>query len=235
MPPDSLLPVSPGKDLCVSFRCLEGIKEFDREAFKKKLQTHQLVLMDSGRGEVGIVCVGEVNENTFKQISSIKQQGVARLLVVCVSGNSPSAKNSWQLLESGANDVICLEAYPQPAAMIAARINRWRTIDQIVLQPIVQDNLIGRSKVWMRLLKQVVEVAFFSNASVLVIGESGTGKELVARLIHALDTREEKKKLVTLDCSTLVPELAGSEFFGHEKGAYTSALSTRQGAFEDRA
>ena len=63
----------------------------------------------------------------------------------------------------------------------------------------------------------------------LITGESGTGKERVAQLIHELDPRPAKKKLVVLDCSTVVPSLSGSEFFGHEKGAFTGAAAARDG------
>src|SRR6185295_226461 len=57
------------------------------------------------------------------------------------------------------------------------------------------------------------------------------GKELLARVIHALDPRPDKGELVVLDCTTIVPELSGSEFFGHERGAYTGAVGPRDGAF----
>jgi transcriptional regulator with GAF, ATPase, and Fis domain len=63
------------------------------------------------------------------------------------------------------------------------------------------------------------------------MGESGTGKELAARLIHFLDQRPHKGDLITLDCTTVVPELSGSEFFGHERGAFTGATTARDGAF----
>jgi transcriptional regulator with GAF, ATPase, and Fis domain len=66
---------------------------------------------------------------------------------------------------------------------------------------------------------------------VLITGESGTGKELIARLIHALDSRVDKGDFVILDCTTVVPTLSGSEFFGHEKGAFTGAIAQRDGAF----
>ena len=62
----------------------------------------------------------------------------------------------------------------------------------------------------------------------LITGESGTGKERMAQLIHDLDPRPAKKKLVILDCSTVVPSLSGSEFFGHEKGAFTGAAAARR-------
>jgi transcriptional regulator with GAF, ATPase, and Fis domain len=77
-----------------------------------------------------------------------------------------------------------------------------------------------------------VEVARFTDAAVLITGESGTGKERVAQLIHELDPRPNKKRMVVLDCSTVVPSLSGSEFFGHEKGAFTGAAAARAGAFE---
>jgi transcriptional regulator with GAF, ATPase, and Fis domain len=95
----------------------------------------------------------------------------------------------------------------------------------------VQNLLVGRSSAWTRVVRQVVEIARFTDASVLVTGESGTGKELVARMIHDLDSRPRKGELVVVDCTTVVPTLSGSEFFGHEKGAFTGAVTTRDGAF----
>ena len=90
---------------------------------------------------------------------------------------------------------------------------------------------MGDSPNWGALLRQVVEVAAFNQTSVLLTGESGTGKELVARLIHALDRRPAKGPLVVVDCTTVVPTLSGSEFFGHERGAFTGAVAARDGAF----
>src|SRR5207244_9662564 len=58
-----------------------------------------------------------------------------------------------------------------------------------------------------------------------------TGKEMIARAIHALDRRAALKSLIVLDCTTVVPDLAGSEFFGHEKGAFTGANATRDWSF----
>jgi len=90
--------------------------------------------------------------------------------------------------------------------------------------------VIGKSPVWRAILRDIVECARFSDTPALILGESGTGKELIARLIHTLDTRTHKRDLVVLDCSTIMPELSGSEFFGHERGAFTGAVSQRDGA-----
>src|SRR5690606_10093028 len=57
------------------------------------------------------------------------------------------------------------------------------------------------------------------------------GKELAARLMHTLDPVRSAAEIVVLDCTTIVPDLSGSELFGHERGAYTGAVSARDGAF----
>jgi transcriptional regulator with GAF, ATPase, and Fis domain len=81
----------------------------------------------------------------------------------------------------------------------------------------------------------VVEAGRFSNTPVLLTGDSGTGKEHLARLVHAVLPqvvgRREGAELVTVDCTTIVPDLSGSELFGHEKGAFTGAHNVRDGAF----
>jgi transcriptional regulator with GAF, ATPase, and Fis domain len=135
----------------------------------------------------------------------------------------------WQLLAAGAADVTVWR--PGVAEIIAARFARWQQVDEIIASPLVGANLIGHSPIWMRLLRQVVEIGCFTVAPVLLLGESGTGKELLARLIHTLDRRPNKQALVIADCTTIVPELSGSEFFGHERGAFTNAVQPRDGAF----
>jgi len=67
--------------------------------------------------------------------------------------------------------------------------------------------------------------------SVLIHGETGTGKEFVAKEIHRLSKRSDKP-FVALDCGALPKDIAGSEFFGHEKGAFTGAVSSREGKFK---
>ena len=104
-------------------------------------------------------------------------------------------------------------------------------IERLLHSPAVQDHLIGQSRAWVSVLREVVEVAHFTDSTILLTGETGTGKELLARLIHRLDRRPGKQSLIVLDCTTVVPELSGSEFFGHERGAFTHAVSSRDGAF----
>lgn len=90
--------------------------------------------------------------------------------------------------------------------------------------------MIGES-VPMRALRQQIAVAAPTEGRVLIYGESGTGKELVARALHA-QSRRADKPLVELNCSAIPEELVESELFGHVKGAFTGATTTRRGKFE---
>ena len=78
-----------------------------------------------------------------------------------------------------------------------------------------------------RLIEQVAE----TDANVLILGESGTGKEVVARSLHMLSQRRERA-FVPVNCGAIPGDLLESELFGHEKGAFTGAINTRQGRFE---
>jgi transcriptional regulator with GAF, ATPase, and Fis domain len=157
--------------------------------------------------------------------------GGARLLAAGSSRAGLAHGDGWRLLAAGASDVLCLEDVPEPVAMLAARLGRWAEIDRLLASPLVAKNLVGTSSAWRRALAEAVEAARFSDTGMLLLGESGTGKELVARLIHTLDARADKGELITLDCATVHPELSGSEFFGHERGAFTNAVAGRDGAF----
>lgn len=90
--------------------------------------------------------------------------------------------------------------------------------------------LKGNSSGMIAIRKLIAQVAE-SDATVLILGESGTGKEVVARALHDASLRAEKP-FVPINCGAIPAELLESELFGHEKGAFTGALSARQGRFE---
>ena len=88
----------------------------------------------------------------------------------------------------------------------------------------------GPSNAARAVREQIAQVARF-NTTVLVLGESGTGKEVVARQIHLLSNRTSGP-FVPVNCGAIPAELLESELFGHERGAFTGAISSRQGRFE---
>jgi DNA-binding NtrC family response regulator len=91
------------------------------------------------------------------------------------------------------------------------------------------ENVVGTSAALQRVLAVVEKVAD-SDSTVLITGESGTGKELVARALH-YNSRRADRLLVTVNCGAIPEELLESELFGHLKGAFTNAVSPREGRF----
>jgi PAS domain S-box-containing protein len=92
------------------------------------------------------------------------------------------------------------------------------------------EDLIGESEVLRRVQEDVGRVAP-GNTTVLITGETGTGKELIARAIHRHSPRAERQ-LIRVNCAAIAPSLQESEFFGHEKGAFTGAAQRRDGRFK---
>lgn len=186
---------------------------------------------DGATSGLGVVVVGETTDQVYRFLSD--QGGGGRKRILVLVPNSSTAKNGevWRLLQAGASDVLVWDRLLRPVQDIAERLQRWQAVEDILSSGLVKENLVGSSVAWTRVLRQCIEAAKFTDSSVLITGESGTGKELLARLIHTLDSRPDKRNLVVLDCTTVVPELSGSEFFGHERGAFTGAVSSRDGAF----
>ncbi len=91
-------------------------------------------------------------------------------------------------------------------------------------------SLVGNSRAMMR-VRKLIEQVTNSEANVLILGQSGTGKEVVARNLHYHSARRAQA-FVPINCGAIPSDLLESELFGHEKGAFTGAISARQGRFE---
>lgn len=92
------------------------------------------------------------------------------------------------------------------------------------------ENIIGQDRKMFEIYEQINQVAQ-SMATVLITGESGTGKELIAAAIHAKSPRKNKP-FIQINCAALAEGLISSELFGHEKGAFTGAITRKKGFFE---
>lgn len=108
-------------------------------------------------------------------------------------------------------------------------VETMRLVREASSRPAAQ-GLVGRAPAFQRMLERVLRVAG-SAAAVLLLGETGTGKELVARAIHEASERA-KGPFVAVDCAGLTETLFESELFGYEKGAFTGAVSRKQGLVE---
>jgi DNA-binding NtrC family response regulator len=111
-----------------------------------------------------------------------------------------------------------------------ARRERLMDVDADVARQLEFHGMIGRSPAMLALFDTIRRLAPHVR-TVLVTGETGTGKELVAKALHALGPRRDRR-LVTVNCSAVVETLVESELFGHVRGAFTGATETKVGVFE---
>jgi len=95
---------------------------------------------------------------------------------------------------------------------------------------IASEDIIGINPVIQK-IREMVKQAAESDARILITGENGTGKEVIARAIHQCSTRAENP-FIDINCAAIPENLIESELFGHEKGAFTDAVSSRKGRFE---
>jgi sigma-54 dependent transcriptional regulator, flagellar regulatory protein len=115
-------------------------------------------------------------------------------------------------------------------ALHLAQVYRESRVGSGGAAPMLFRSLVGHSRAITQVRKLIEKVAD-TDANVLILGDSGTGKEVVARNLHYYSSRRDKP-FVPVNCGAIPPDLLESELFGHEKGAFTGAISTRQGRFE---
>src|SRR5690554_5320272 len=155
--------------------------------------------------------------------------------VVMISGHG-NVESAVQAIKMGAYDFI-----EKPLDLNRTLLTLRNAMDRSTLEAETKTlrkkinlikgfEIIGNSEPISEIKKMIEKVAP-SDARVLITGENGTGKELVARQLHALSSRN-KAPFVEVNCAAIPSELIESELFGHEKGAFTSAVKQRKGKFE---
>ena len=167
-----------------------------------------LPLVSRGR-PLGTLAVASLQEETFPQKDAELLQHVANQIAI------------------GVENAL---AYRQ----VVDRANKL-TEEKLYLQDEIRtehnfEEIIGESSGLKRILEQV-QIAAPTDSTILIQGETGTGKELIARAIHNLSARREHT-LVKVNCAAIPTGLLESELFGHEKGAFTGAITQRIGRFE---
>lgn len=150
-------------------------------------------------------------------IKSLSSQHIFVDVIGC--GFDNDAESAVNAIKAGAKEYIPL---PPDEELIAA-----------VLEAITKDSqeMIAESP-QMKQINHLIDQVAPSDASILVTGESGTGKEVISKRIHAKSKRSNKR-MISVNCAAIPDNLLESELFGHEKGAFTGALSRRVGKFEE--
>jgi DNA-binding NtrC family response regulator len=156
--------------------------------------------------------------------------------VIMITGYS-SIQAAVESIKLGAYDYLSKPFSPSELVLATKKAleEKGRLIshymsDRELPSQMIFDNIIGNSSRMVEVFKLISKVSA-TDTTVLVIGESGTGKELVARAIHNNSHRKDNN-FVVVDCLTLSPNLLESELFGHVKGSFTGAVSSKAGFFE---
>jgi len=148
-----------------------------------------------------------------------------------------TVESAVEAMKTGAYDYITKPVEPERLTLVVAKALEYKALRQEVRQLRDQvavkaafEHIVGRSLSMRAVYEQVRQVSP-TMATVLITGESGTGKELVAHAIHSCSSRKAEP-FVVLNCGALPETLLESELFGHERGAFTGALTTKLGRIE---
>lgn len=156
-------------------------------------------------------------------------------LPVLILTGFPSIDTAVETLKLGAADYLTKPVNQEELIFAARRVlnerrmrGEHRLLQRQVERPYAFDDIVGESAA-MRSVFEAIERVAETNVDVLILGETGTGKELVARSIHK---RSISHRFVPVDCGAIPENLLESEFFGHEKGAFTGAHARSTGLME---
>ena len=242
-----ILIIDDDMDMCNLLGRFLGKKGFETEAAhngnkgiaKFKESRFDIVLCDFRLGD-------KEGREVLKEIKQIDPQAI----VIIITGYS-DIKTAVDVIKAGAFDYITKPLIPEEVLNVIGRALQQQSESNASdtgavgsPRPAVtaqasatkrksstdDDFLVGQSPATRELYRQI-ELVAPTNYSIILYGESGTGKEVIARTIHQNSTRKDKP-FIAMDCGTLSKELAGSELFGHVKGAFTGALSDKDGHFE---
>ncbi|HEX6193258.1 MAG TPA: sigma-54 dependent transcriptional regulator [Chitinophagaceae bacterium] len=190
-----------------------------------------------------VICDYRLGDMEGKHVLTELKKADPSVIVLIITGYS-DIKTAVELIKLGAFDYITKPLIPDEVLSILNKAFQQpeTSTSRETISPAASKKESGESKyhndqfmvgksATTRALYNQIDIVASTNYSIILYGESGTGKEVIARTIHDLSDRRNKP-FVAMDCGTLSKELAGSELFGHVKGAFTGALQDKEGHFE---
>jgi len=197
-----------------------------------------LAELTAGRFDLAFLDIRMPGLTGIEVLQQCRASGCDVAIVIITAQNL--LENAVESMKAGALDYLVkpfplaeVEALAERALSTRALQQEVRTLRRAAGQRVAPggDRLVGSSQALLEIYKTVGKVAP-RNVAVLITGESGTGKELVAHAIHAASPRAERP-FITVNAAAIPRELLESELFGHERGAFTGATSSRAGRFRE--
>lgn len=207
---------------------ITSVAEDGKTAFAKlKEEDFDLVITDMKLPDTsGLEVLKKTKEQSFDTV----------VVIITAFG---SIENAVEAMRLGAFNYLLKPFSPDAIEAIIAKANEHLAIlqeNRYLRQTVARETsglsseIVAKSPAMQKILEDVDKIAQ-SHASVLITGESGTGKEVIAHAIHFRSSRNQGP-LICVNCAAIPETLIESEFFGHEKGAFTGAFSKRIGRFE---
>ncbi len=190
-----------------------------------------------------VLCDFRLGDKDGKDVLVKIKEMSPETIVIIITGYS-DIKIAVDVIKLGAFDYITKPLVPDEVINVIEKALSEPSDEDItpsVTKPVAKNKksyvisankefLVGQDGETAQLYKQI-EIVASTNYSIILYGESGTGKEVIAKTIHEYSNRKDKP-FIAMDCGTLSKELAGSELFGHVKGAFTGAIVDKEGHFE---
>lgn len=191
-----------------------------------------------------VLCDFRLDDMTGAQLLTKSKEMHPGAPIIIITGYS-DVKDAVEVMKMGAYDYVTKPLFPDEILVTIKKALADEPKEDESAKPMLPKStvsapkaktagnssyIIGDTPEFVNIMKQV-ELVAPTNFSVIIYGESGSGKEVIAQMIHQKSKRAGKP-FVAIDCGALSKELAGSELFGHEKGAFTGALNQKIGSME---
>jgi DNA-binding NtrC family response regulator len=192
-----------------------------------------LKLIDSKSYDIVITDLSMPEISGMKVLDTALEKGGMEVILMTAYG---TVETAVEAMKKGAADYLLKPFSLEELAMIVkklgetARVSSLKNHYETVLRDRRDNEFIGKSPSAERVKKLIRQVAP-SEATVLLTGNTGTGKELAAWMLHSLSPRKDAP-FIAINCASLTETLLESELFGHEKGAFTGAVSRKRGRYE---
>ena len=233
MPDVRILVVDDESIVCESCRRI-----LEEEAYEVEVALSGQEAFDKMKGKAFDIVIADLKMPAIDGMDVLRhlRKEYPDTIVIMITGFS-TVETAVEAMKLGAFDYIPKPFTPDEVSIVVKKALEKRSLqlENIYLRQELQEkygfhNIVGKSKRMQEIYRVIAKVAP-TDSTVLIYGQSGTGKELIARAIHFNSLRREKQ-FVPVDCAVLSENLLESELFGHIRGSFTGAVTTKPGLFE---